>query len=173
MDYPVYRSTYTAAQIEAAIGKGPIIVDGYWAVWDITASEYVNTGVQATGDAIIAEMAGVTAGDALIASAVDVHGAPTALIGQPIQPVIRHTSLSVPGTWDGSDPYYTVPTIQGEITANTKIDIQPTAEQLQALAVYGVTALTVENDNGSPLIWAIGAHPDAMELQCTLTEVAG
>lgn len=79
MDYPIYRSAYTAAQIEAAIGKGPIIIDGYWAVWDITASAYVNTGVQAEGESMISAMRDTSEGNGIIISAVDDNGTPTNL----------------------------------------------------------------------------------------------
>lgn len=47
----VYHVPYTAEQIEAAIGKGPIVIKtgnvGYWHVWDIVKMKYVDTGVMA------------------------------------------------------------------------------------------------------------------------------
>lgn len=43
----VYHLPFTAKQIEAAIGKGPIIQkvgeDSYWFLWDIAAMQYVQT----------------------------------------------------------------------------------------------------------------------------------
>lgn len=47
MGYPIYHSAYTAAQIEASIGKTPRIkaATRTWEIWDISTSAYVDTGV--------------------------------------------------------------------------------------------------------------------------------
>lgn len=47
MGYPIFHSQYTAAQIEASIGKTPRIKASTrtWEVWDIATSAYVDTGV--------------------------------------------------------------------------------------------------------------------------------
>lgn len=45
-----YHVSYTAEQIEAAIGKEPIIQGGYWYVWDVASMQYVSTGTLARGD---------------------------------------------------------------------------------------------------------------------------
>lgn len=47
MGYPIYHSQYTAAQIEASIGKTPRIkaATRTWEIWDIATSAYVDTGV--------------------------------------------------------------------------------------------------------------------------------
>ncbi len=47
MGYPIYHSQYTAAQIEASIGKTPRIkaATRTWEIWDISTSAYVDTGV--------------------------------------------------------------------------------------------------------------------------------
>lgn len=47
MGYPIYHSQYTAAQIEASIGKTPRIKSSTrtWEIWDIATSAYVDTGV--------------------------------------------------------------------------------------------------------------------------------
>lgn len=48
MGYPIYHSAYTAAQIEAAIGKGPRVnASGYWEVWNVANMAYESTGVGA------------------------------------------------------------------------------------------------------------------------------
>lgn len=48
MGYPIFHSQYTAAQIEAAIGKGPRInTAGYWEVWNVSTGAYESTGVGA------------------------------------------------------------------------------------------------------------------------------
>ena len=48
MVYPIYRSAYLAAQIEASIGKSPRVnANNVWEVWNIETSAYVSTGVRA------------------------------------------------------------------------------------------------------------------------------
>lgn len=44
----VYESQYTPEQIEASIGKGPIVKNGTWWVWSVADSAYQDTGVEAT-----------------------------------------------------------------------------------------------------------------------------
>lgn len=50
---PIYHSQYTAAQIEASIGKTPIIdsTTKTWKVWDIETSAYADTGIDASAQA--------------------------------------------------------------------------------------------------------------------------
>lgn len=47
MGYPIFHSQYTAAQIEASIGKTPRIKASTrtWEIWDIATSAYVDSGV--------------------------------------------------------------------------------------------------------------------------------
>lgn len=48
MGYPIFHSQYTAAQIEASIGKSPRINESsQWEVWDIAVGAYVDTGISA------------------------------------------------------------------------------------------------------------------------------
>lgn len=48
MGYQIFHSQYTAAQIEAAIGKGPRVnASGYWEVWNVGTGAYESTGVGA------------------------------------------------------------------------------------------------------------------------------
>lgn len=49
MSYPIFHSQYTAAQIEASIGKSPRInsTTKMWEIWDIASGAYVSTGVVA------------------------------------------------------------------------------------------------------------------------------
>lgn len=44
----VYESQYTPEQIEASIGKGPVVENGTWWVWSVADSAYQDTGVEAT-----------------------------------------------------------------------------------------------------------------------------
>ena len=48
MGLPIFHSQYTAAQIEAALGKGPRVnSSGFWEVWNIATGAYESTGVGA------------------------------------------------------------------------------------------------------------------------------
>lgn len=64
-DYPIYRSVYSAAQIEASIGKTPIIdsTSREWKVWDINTGAYVGTGIiaESAASAQQAQAAALTA----------------------------------------------------------------------------------------------------------------
>lgn len=57
-------------------------------------------------------------------------------------------------------------------TENTKVDLNPTAEQIASLQL-SETILTVENDGGSIKIWAVGGKPICdYSMSVYLTEVA-
>ncbi len=57
-------------------------------------------------------------------------------------------------------------------TVNSKIDLQPTVQQIVDLQDEEVTLVT-ENDNGILKVWAIGYKPSKdYEIQATITEVA-
>lgn len=45
MPEKIWRLPYTAAQIDASVGKSPIIKNGTWWTWDIGTSSYRDTGV--------------------------------------------------------------------------------------------------------------------------------
>lgn len=55
MGYPIFHSQYTAAQIEASIGKTPRIKASTrtWEIWDIATSAYVDTGVSIDTDLFV------------------------------------------------------------------------------------------------------------------------
>lgn len=81
-------------------------------------------------------------------------------------------------SWSGSGPYTQVVSLgtvllwTGGITANSKIDLQPTPAQIAQLISDGVEALVIENNNGTLTAYAIGAAPSvALTLQCTVMEV--
>lgn len=85
----------------------------------------------------------------------------------------RVGSISLSSSWSGSGPYsQTVTVIGATVTANSKVDIQLTAAQIASLIAAGVTGLVIENNAGTLTIWAVGASPSAMEVQCTVEETA-
>lgn len=92
-----------------------------------------------------------------------------ALDGKQVQ--IAQDQISLSATWAGAGPYSQVVSVSGA-TAQSKIDLQPSASVLTQLAADGVTALYVENNNGALTAYALGAAPTtAMTIQCTRTEV--
>lgn len=82
-------------------------------------------------------------------------------------------TITTTTTWNGSDPYYQTVTVSSvTITANSKVDIQPSATQLAQLISDGVQALVVENNSGTLTLYAIGAMPStALTIQAVVTEV--
>lgn len=82
-------------------------------------------------------------------------------------------SISLSGTWSGSGPYTQTVTVTGAtVTASSKVDVQLTAAQIATLITAGVTAMVIENNNGTLTAYAVGAKPSAMTVQVTVTEVS-
>lgn len=68
-------------------------------------------------------------------------------------------SISLSATWSGNGPYTQTVTISGyTITANSKVDLQPTADQIAQLIEDGVQALYIANNNGTLTAYAVGAE---------------
>lgn len=82
-------------------------------------------------------------------------------------------SITLSATWSGTGPYYQTVTVTGAtVTANSKVDLQPTAAQIETMISEGVAALTVENNSGTLTAYANGAPlMSAMTVQCTVMEV--
>ena len=73
--------------------------------------------------------------------------------------------------WTGTEsPYSQVVTIDG-VTANSKVDLNPTGEQLNSIATNR-TILNTANDNGTVTVYAVGNKPtEDYTMQVTITEV--
>lgn len=101
-------------------------------------------------------------------------GVSAAVAGADYQAPIDTGTMALSSTWTGSGPWTQVATITGAtVTANSKVDLQPTAAQLSALIADGVTALVAENVSGTVTVTAFGAAPStSLSLQITVTEVA-
>ena len=84
------------------------------------------------------------------------------------------TTVTTSTTWNGNGPYTQTVTLANYTpTANSKIDIQPNAAALSQLMDDKVSALYVENNNGTLTMYAIGAAPTvALTLQVSVEEVA-
>lgn len=127
---------------------------------DLVTKEYVDNA--ASGDMLAAtyDPQGTVAAAGGIPDYVSANGS---------KPKQVYVNLSA--TWSGTGPYTQTVTVPG-VTANSKIDLQPTAAQLQQLVDDGVLALYISNNNGVLTATALGAAPTvALTLQCTLTEV--
>lgn len=73
--------------------------------------------------------------------------------------------------WTGTEsPYSQVVEVSG-VTANSKVDLNPTGEQLNSLAANR-TILNTANDNGTVTVYAVGNKPiEDYTMQVTITEV--
>ena len=84
----------------------------------------------------------------------------------------KHTTISLPAAnWTGSaNPYSQVVTVSGA-SANSKIDLQPTALQIVELQNTDI-ALMADNNNGVITVYALGGKPTVdYTMQALITEV--
>lgn len=81
------------------------------------------------------------------------------------QQKITTQTVSLSSRWSGSGPYYQ--TILTGQPAGLQVNLNPTIDQLAALADAGVTSMVAANENGTVKIYAAGAAPAAMSLQIT------
>ena len=87
----------------------------------------------------------------------------------------KAASIIFSGTWTGSEsPYTQTVTVTGApVTGDSQIELRPPAAQLRSLISDGVTAITIENNNGTLTAYALGAAPSAaMTVDCNVLEVA-
>lgn len=81
------------------------------------------------------------------------------------QQKITTQTVSLSSSWSGSGPYYQ--TILTGQASGLQVNLNPTIDQLAALADAGVTSMVAANENGTVKIYAAGAAPAAMSLQIT------
>lgn len=73
--------------------------------------------------------------------------------------------------WSGEGPF-TQSVIISEATVNSQINLQPDSTVIDQLITDGVTALWIENNNGTLTAYAMGAAPTvSLEVQYTRLEV--
>ena len=77
------------------------------------------------------------------------------------------------GAW-GKTPPYAQKAAPAGLTAQTMVELRPTAEQLEALRQQGVRSLTAANEGGVLTVYALGAAPRTdLTLQVSLTATGG
>ena len=100
----------------------------------------------------------------------DVSNQIAALVNTINAPKTTTVTLSASGWSGSSNPWSQVVNING-VTANSKVDLQPTASQIVELQNADIM-LMVENDNGTTTVYAIGGKPTkAYTMQALITEV--
>ena len=89
-----------------------------------------------------------------------------------IKPSARVAEIVLPANaWTGRVGNYSQPVLIGGVTSYSRVDINPTADQLEELYNLGVT-LVAENDNSNVTVYAIGDKPTKdYTLQVSITEV--
>lgn len=98
-----------------------------------------------------------------------------AVLGDGVTALHPKTGTVTIGTfWSGSGPYSQTVTVTGTaVTTKSKVDLTPTAAQLETLAADGVLSLTIENNGGTLTAWVVGTQPSAaMTVSCVVRETA-
>lgn len=89
----------------------------------------------------------------------------------PVLPRISTITLYA-DSWTGAANPYSQPVSINTVTSATKIDLQPTAQQIVALQNADI-ALMAENNGGTVTIYALGGKPSVdYTMQVLLTEVS-
>ncbi len=84
----------------------------------------------------------------------------------------KKVSVTISETWSGTEPDFTQTVSIAGLKATSKIDLQPDAVAIQQLISDGVTALYIENNNGTCTAHAIGAKTTKpITVQATIEEV--
>ena len=87
---------------------------------------------------------------------------------------VNVATLTIPySSWTSSGSNYTqtITITDATITNNTKVDIQPSATVINQLINDGVNAMYIYNNNGSLIVYAMGAAPTAnLSVQVTYYE---
>lgn len=89
IDQAINALNTAVAEAQEAITHYPKVVDGYWYVWDVTAGEYVTTGVKSTGEdgfSPIVTISSITGGHRVTITDADGDHVFDVMDGEPGQP---------------------------------------------------------------------------------------
>ena len=77
--------------------------------------------------------------------------------------VIQNLTITLPASWTSAGTNIYTQTLSGltNVTANTKIDLNPGAAAILQMVSDGTYAIYVENNNGTFTVYAIGSAPTA------------
>ena len=85
----------------------------------------------------------------------------------------KKVSITLSTNWTGDASPYTQTVTISNITANSKVDLQPDATAIAQMAEDSTVALYIANDNGTLTVYAIGEKPTVeLTIQATITEVS-
>ena len=175
---------YYKNQAQEAVGKTSYIgEDGYWYEWDADSNDFVKTEVLAEGKTgVHVGSEAPTDPDVCVWVEDDGSGSVTeaellSLIEKVnflyAKSLVKTVSISLPSSnWmeESANRYYQVVTIAGT-TEFSKVDLQPTAEQLVIFHEKDIAFVT-ENEDGVVTVYCIGQKPVSdYTIQATITEV--
>lgn len=94
------------------------------------------------------------------------------IISSTYQKIPVRGTISLALNWSGTGPYTQTVTVTGAtVTANSIISLLPTSSQLASLMADGVSAMSVENNDGELTVHVLGAAPTvAMVIDCKVEE---
>lgn len=158
-----------AEDVEDVITHQPIIVQNNWWVWDAEKKIYVDTGVRATVD--IVQTTGESETEVMSQKATT-----KALVELANKVAPSPASVSIyADEWEQDDEeprwHQVVEVANATITPRSKVDLQPSAEQLTVFYEKSLAFVT-ENDNGVVTVYCIGQKPENdYTIQVTVSEV--
>lgn len=158
-----------AENVEEIAIHQPIIVQNNWWVWDAEKKNYVDTGVRATVD--IVQTTGESETDVMSQKATT-----EALLNLANKVAPSPASVSIyANEWEQDDEeprwHQVVEVANATITSRSKVDLQPSAEQLTVFYEKSLAFVT-ENDNGVVTVYCIGQKPENdYTIQVTVSEV--
>lgn len=154
---------------DAATHQPKIGENNNWFVWDIESKVYVDTGIMAKTN--IVQTTGESETDAMSQKATT-----KALLELANKVAPSPASVSIyADKWeqDEEEPrwHQVVKVANATITSRSKVDLQPSAEQLTVFYEKSLAFVT-ENDNGVVTVYCIGQKPENdYTIQVTVSEV--
>lgn len=85
---------------------------------------------------------------------------------------MKLTELKLPAAnWKGGESPYSQVVAMDSVTVNSRVDLQPSVEQMEEFMALGLSLTTV-NDHGTITVYAIGEKPEVdYTIQASVVEV--